>query len=113
MAPEQRATVLIVEDDLGLARLVRVRLERAGYAVETATTAEEGMERMRRGGVDLLVIDQRLPTGLSGLQLYDRVKEAGIDVPAILATGFQRRGHAAPGDTRGGARFRKIGRAHV
>jgi PAS domain S-box-containing protein len=88
MAPEQRATVLIVEDDLGLARLVRVRLERAGHAVETATTAEEGMERIHRGGVDLLVIDQHLPTGLSGLQLYDRIKEAGIDVPAILATGF-------------------------
>ena len=88
MTPEERATVLIVEDDEGVARLVRARLERAGHAVETAATAEEGMERLRRDGVDLLVLDQQLPGGVSGLQLYERVKAAGIDVPAILATGF-------------------------
>ena len=46
------------------------------------------MERVGRGGVDLLVLDQQLPGGVSGLQLYERVKAAGFDVPAILATGF-------------------------
>ena len=88
MTPEQRATVLIVEDDVGVARLVRARLERAGHAVECVTTSEAGMERVGRGGVDLLVLDQQLPGGVSGLQLYERVKAAGFDVPAILATGF-------------------------
>jgi signal transduction histidine kinase len=88
MTSDVRATVLIVEDDLGVAHLVRARLERAGHAAETAGTAEEGMERVRRGGVDLLILDQRLPSGVSGLQLYERVKTAGFDVPAILATGF-------------------------
>ena len=45
MAADDRANILIVEDDLGLARLVCARLERAGHAVETVSTAEEGMER--------------------------------------------------------------------
>ena len=88
MAAEARATVLIVEDDVGVARLVRARLERAGHAVESVTTADAGMDRVGRGGVDLLVLDQQLPGGVSGLQLYERVKAAGLDVPAILATGF-------------------------
>ncbi len=88
MTPEQRQTILIVEDDPGTVRLVRTRLERAGYAVESAATAEEGMARIQRGGVDLVVLDQRLPDGLSGLELYERVRAAGFDVPAILATGF-------------------------
>ncbi len=88
MSSEQRQTVLIVEDDPGTARLVRTRLERAGYAVEAAATAEAGMTRIRGGGVDLVVLDQRLPDGLSGLELYERIKAAGFDVPAILATGF-------------------------
>jgi signal transduction histidine kinase len=79
---------LIVEDDLGVAHLVRARLERAGYIAETAATAEEGMERVHRGGVDLLILDQRLPSGVSGLQLYERIKAAGFEAPAILATGF-------------------------
>ncbi len=88
MPSERRQTVLIVEDDPGTARLVRTRLERAGYAVESAATAEAGMTRIRGGGVDLVVLDQRLPDGLSGLELYERIKAAGFDVPAILATGF-------------------------
>ena len=88
MTTDERATVLIVEDDVGVARLVRARLERAGHAVEAVTTGESGMERVRRGGVDLLVLDQQLPGGVSGLQLYEGVKAAGLDVPAILATGF-------------------------
>ncbi len=88
MAPDERATVLIVEDDVGLARLVRARLERAGHVVEIASTAEEGMEQVRRGDIGLLILDQRLPSGVSGLQLYERIKAAGFDAPAILATGF-------------------------
>ena len=88
MAADQPATILIVEDDLGLARLVRSRLERAGHTVQNAATAEEGMERVSRGDIDLLVIDQRLPSGVSGLQLYERIKAAGFEAPAILATGF-------------------------
>ena len=88
MTAEERATVLIVEDDVGVARLVRARLERTGHAVEAVTTGQAGMERVRRGGVDLLVLDQQLPGGVSGLQLYEGVKAAGLDVPAILATGF-------------------------
>ena len=88
MTPEQRATVLIVEDDVGVARLVRARLKRTDTPSSAVTTAEAGMEWVRGGGVDLLVLDQQLPGGVSGLQLYERVKAAGFDVPAILATGF-------------------------
>ena len=97
MASEERATVLIVEDDLGLARLECARLERAGHAVETAATAEEGMERVRRGGVDLLILDQRLPSGVSGLQLYERIKAGRLRRARDPGDGLQRRGHLAAG----------------
>jgi PAS domain S-box-containing protein len=86
MGRENPATILIVEDDEGLARLQRLRLERAGYAVAVATTAAEGLARLRQGGVDLVVLDQNLPGGASGLDLHHRMKEAGYGVPAILVT---------------------------
>src|SRR5262245_4901490 len=62
-SPPERPTVLVVEDDPGLARLQRLRLERAGYSVVSAATAGEGLELLRRGGIDLVVLDQRLPGG--------------------------------------------------
>jgi PAS domain S-box-containing protein len=86
MGREKPATVLIVEDDEGLARLQSRRLERAGYVVACAADAAGGLARARQGDVDLVVLDQNLPGGTSGLELYRQMKEAGYGVPAILVT---------------------------
>jgi PAS domain S-box-containing protein len=81
-------TVLIVEDDPGVMRLQQVRLERAGYTCAGAATAADALARVREGDIDLMLLDQNLPGGVNGLDLYAQVKEAGFDIPAILVTGF-------------------------
>jgi signal transduction histidine kinase/CheY-like chemotaxis protein len=88
----ERGTILLVEDDAGVGRLERLRLERAGYAVVTAATAEEALGLLGCQSVGLLVLDQRLASGVSGLDLYEQVKAAGHDLPAILVTGLQEDG---------------------
>ena len=85
-------TILLVEDDPGVARLEQLRLERAGYDVATAATAEEGLSRVAGGGIDLIVLDQQLTAGTSGLEFFRQVKAAGHNVPAILVTGMQEEG---------------------
>ena len=79
-------TVLILEDDPGVARLQRLRLERAGYTVVAVTTPAEALARLRVGEVDLLVLDNRLDGGEEGLGFYTRLKADGWDdyVPALL-----------------------------
>jgi signal transduction histidine kinase len=89
MGLQSRATILLVEDDPGVARLERLRLERAGYAVATAATAEEGLRQVAEGGIELIVLDQQLTPGTSGLEFFRQVKAAGYNVPAILVTGMQ------------------------
>jgi signal transduction histidine kinase len=89
MVSQSRATILLVEDDPGIARLERLRLERAGYAVATAATAEEGLRKVAEGGIELIVLDQQLSPGTSGLEFFRQVKAAGYNVPAILVTGMQ------------------------
>lgn len=81
-------TILIVEDDPGVARLQQRRLERAGYTVVSAGTAEEGMQKARQGGVELVLLDYRLPGDRTGLDVYAQLKATGHDVPVILVTGF-------------------------
>ena len=88
MESQARATILLVEDDPGVARLEQLRLERAGFAVVTATTAEEGLDQVAQGEIDLIILDQRLSSGTSGLEFFRQVKEAGHNVPAILVTGL-------------------------
>ena len=86
--PEGAATVLVVEDDPGVAMLERRRLERAGYTVEIAATSEEALEVVGKGRINVAVLDLRLPGGESGIDLYERMRASGWQVPAILVTAF-------------------------
>jgi len=88
MAEAQRKTILIVEDDAGVALLEQRSLERAGYAVLAAATADEALRHLQSQPVSLILLDYRLPGDLDGLAFYERVKAAGHDLPVILVTGF-------------------------
>jgi DNA-binding response OmpR family regulator len=68
--PRGGAHVLVVEDEPGTAILERRRLERAGYAVRIAASAEEATAALRAGGIELILLDLLLPGGVSGLDLY-------------------------------------------
>jgi PAS domain S-box-containing protein len=87
---ENRATkILLVEDDLGIARLEQLELERSGYSVISAGTASDALELIAEGGIELIVLDQQLPSGTTGLDLFRQIRGAGHDIPAILVTGLQ------------------------
>jgi two-component system, cell cycle sensor histidine kinase and response regulator CckA len=81
-------TILVVEDDPGVAGLERRRLDRAGYDVLTAATADAALELLHRHEVHLILLDYRLPGDIDGLSFFAQVKQAGFDVPVILVTGF-------------------------
>jgi PAS domain S-box-containing protein len=87
-AVDPPATVLVVEDDPGVMRLQQLGLQRAGYNVRVASTAEEALKVVREDGIDLMLLDHNLPGSVTGLELYQKVKDAGYDIPAILVTGF-------------------------
>jgi signal transduction histidine kinase len=89
MEPDPAATILLLEDDSGTARLEQLRLERAGYKAVIATSAAEGFGKISQGGIELIVLDQRLDLGASGLEFYRQVIAAGYNVPAILVTGME------------------------
>ena len=79
--------ILVVEDDPGTATLERRRLERAGYSVQVAATADEALAIIRRGDVALALLDLKLLGPLSGLDLYEQSRAEGLALPAILVTG--------------------------
>jgi two-component system cell cycle sensor histidine kinase/response regulator CckA len=87
LAPD-RPTVLIVEDDEGIAELERRRLEESGYGARVATTPAAGLAELARGDIDLVLLDYRLPGGVDGLEFYERMKAAGYDLPVVLVTAY-------------------------
>jgi DNA-binding NtrC family response regulator len=67
----QRHTVLLVEDDDIVRRLLRRVLEREGHEVLDAADAQEGLRHLRwhDGEIDVLLTDLVLPGGMSGVEL--------------------------------------------
>jgi FixJ family two-component response regulator len=77
--------VCVVDDDESIQRALRRLLGATGFRVETFSTAEEFLESEHRGRADCLVLDVHL-SGLSGLDLQDRLAKAGAFTPVVIIT---------------------------
>ncbi len=87
MAETSRGTILILEDDAGIAQLERRRLERAGFATDLCVSPDQARTALIRGGIDLLVVDYYLNDSTDGLEFHRSLRDAGLNVPSILVTG--------------------------
>jgi DNA-binding response OmpR family regulator len=76
------ARVLVVDDDMELARLLREYLEAEGYAVALAGDGESGVRAALEGAPELVVLDVMLPR-LSGFDALRRIRERS-SVPVVM-----------------------------
>jgi DNA-binding response OmpR family regulator len=76
--------VLVVDDNVKTAELVKLYLDRDGYRVALAHDGIEGLRLAREGHPDLIVLDLMLP-GIDGLEVLRRLRVES-DVPVILLT---------------------------
>ncbi len=83
MPPE---TVLVVEDDEGLNRLVRKALKRAGFRTEGVLTGAGAVERVAADPRVVLLLDQKLPD-FTGTELIRTLALKGLSVPFVAMTG--------------------------
>lgn len=78
-------TILVVEDDAKIARLLQLELMHAGYTVEVAHDGRTGLDRALEGGIDLMLLDVMLPQ-MSGLEVVRRVKAEQPLLPVLMVT---------------------------
>jgi two-component system chemotaxis sensor kinase CheA len=81
------APVLIIDDSLTTRMLEQSILESAGFEVDLATSAEEGLEIARRRRYSLFLVDVEMP-GMDGFSFIERIRadQDLHDIPAILVT---------------------------
>jgi two-component system, NtrC family, response regulator AtoC len=78
--------VLVIEDEEVLAKNMCAFLERHGYDVRQAASAEDGFAQLEDFHPDAVVLDFNLP-GLNGLEAMRRMQAMKLDVPVIMVTG--------------------------
>src|SRR5947209_13125562 len=81
-------TLLYIDDDKAIARLVERGMGRSGFAVVHAANGTEGLDRLRRGGVDVVALDQYMP-GLDGLETLEQILAIPNAPPVVFVTASQ------------------------
>ncbi len=85
--PPRELHILVVDDDIEVCRLLKTYFTRISYEVDTAETAEEGIERLRGATFDVVITDQALPdrSGEEGARFAKTIRPA---TSVIMLTGF-------------------------
>ncbi|MBI2199741.1 MAG: sigma-54-dependent Fis family transcriptional regulator [Candidatus Rokubacteria bacterium] len=81
------AMLLVADDDPAIRQSLERTLTREGYQVALAPDGHAALDRLRAGGVDLVLSDLKMP-GLTGLELLREVKAVAPDVDVIMLTAF-------------------------
>jgi CheY-like chemotaxis protein len=82
-----KPVILCVDDEKNPLTLRKMVLERAGYEVLTASSAEEAMQLLAQGNhVDVVVSDYLMP-GVVGTELAKRIKKSYPELPFVLLSG--------------------------
>jgi DNA-binding response OmpR family regulator len=78
--------ILIVEDDLPVARQITAALTEDGHDPKTVHSGEDALETVGKGSFDLIVLDVRLP-GIDGFELLGRLRQQHLASRVLLLTG--------------------------
>ncbi len=81
-------TLLYIDDDAALARLVDRGLTRLGFEVIHAADGQLGLDRLAQGGIDAIALDQHMP-GLDGLETLERISAIPDAPPVVFVTASQ------------------------
>lgn len=86
MTEKKNIRILCMEDDTDIAKLLRLRLEQAGYVVDFAPDGKRGLEMYDSGKYDVLAVDQHMPE-YDGLSVLQQLAARGPLPPTIMVTG--------------------------
>lgn len=82
-----KTTILIIDDDTSLRRVLEYNLQEAGYAVAAAASGEEGLRLFDEVAPALVITDMKMP-GMDGMQVLKAIKERSPETLVIIVTAF-------------------------
>lgn len=89
----ENANILIVDDDPDFAVMVKTVLEGDNHTVDTAPGRTEGMEKLKAGKPDLLILDVMMAGWSDGFEMAREIRQNPEykDMPIIMLTGVEQR----------------------
>jgi DNA-binding response OmpR family regulator len=85
--PNEKARILIVDDDPSITEVLKLLLETRGYEVDTASTGNEAIEKSKVKIYNLAILDIKLPD-MEGIKLLKAMRETTPKMVKIMLTGY-------------------------
>jgi DNA-binding response OmpR family regulator len=85
--PVHAQRILVVDDEEDVRHLISSILAGDGFDVHAAADGEKAWEALQHEHYDLLITDNEMPR-LTGIKLIERIRDAGMSLPVIVASGF-------------------------
>ncbi len=82
---DQKETLLLIDDEPAIRRLLRLKLSREDYQCEEADGAEQTLNKLETSPIALVILDIKMP-GKSGIELLPEIKSGFPDTAVIMAT---------------------------
>jgi two-component system, NtrC family, response regulator GlrR len=79
--------LLVVDDDLNILKMLKMRLESEGYQVQTASEIEAAKDLAATNEYELAILDLKLSGG-SGIDLMKSIRDVDADLPVIILTAY-------------------------
>ncbi|MCG9968347.1 response regulator [Pelotomaculum terephthalicicum JT] len=84
---ENASNLLIVDDNKGICALLNELFSEEGYVVETASSGEEGLRKVRAKRPALILLDIKMP-GMNGIEALEEIGKLAPGVPVVLMTAY-------------------------
>jgi two-component system response regulator PilR (NtrC family) len=84
---EERAKILVVDDDPSLRNMMSIVLKKEGYDITTVDSAQSALNILKKEDVGLLISDIKMPE-ISGIELLRKVKSIQPDMPVLMITAY-------------------------
>lgn len=94
--PEEKLHILLVEDEMHLARGICFNLESEGYRISHVESGEEALERLKYDRFSLVILDVMLP-GMDGFQVCKEIRQSDPRVPVLILTARSEEGDRITG----------------
>ena len=81
------SSILVIDDERGIREGCKRALTPQGFAVATAENGEEGLQKVKSGDIDLVLLDVMMP-GTSGIDLISMIHQVDPEIVCIIITGY-------------------------
>ena len=77
-------TILVIDDDRDMLEAIKIMLETEGFAVQTASNGQQGVNLAQQSCPDLVLVDMMMETVDAGAKVAAQIKDTGCGCPVLL-----------------------------